>query len=170
MQPIKILFVCLGNICRSPIAHAILEHKIKSNGLIHFFEINSSGTSGFHTGSTPDKRSLAVLLKHGIQFKHYAQQLTPADISYYDYIIATDHLNYDEIINMASHSLPNKANSVFLLRSFDLNEKTNFDIPDPYYGLESDFEEVYQICERSINGFLNFLRMQTNQLHLGTQP
>lgn len=160
MQTIKILFICLGNICRSPIAHAIMQYKINQQGLSKLFEISSAGTSSFHTGDSPDIRSINVLLKHDIKFKHHAKLLTTHDIAYYDYIIAMDHLNYDEIVNLAHKSLPQKVKSIFLLRSFDLNEKSDFNIPDPYYGLDSDFEEVFEICERAINGFLRFLQTQ----------
>ena len=159
MQPLKILFVCLGNICRSPIAHGIMEAKIKSRGLSHFFKIDSAGTTGFHINSAPDWRSITTLQKHGIILKHQARQFNQNDISSYDYILTMDHLNYDEVINLAQHKRDD-IQRVFLLRSFDPLEKTEFDIPDPYYGLDSDFDEVYRICDRSINGFIKFLSAQ----------
>jgi protein-tyrosine phosphatase len=159
MEPIKVLFVCLGNICRSPIAHAIMQDKINKHNLTQLFKIDSAGISGFHIGNSSDNRSINVAKNHGVFLDHKSRKLTLEDISYYDYILAMDHLNYDAIINLAN-SINTKTKHVFLLRSFDLSEKSEFDIPDPYYGLENDFEEVYKICERSINGLLDYIKQE----------
>ncbi|MCE2706356.1 MAG: low molecular weight phosphotyrosine protein phosphatase [Proteobacteria bacterium] len=159
MQPIKVLFVCLGNICRSPIAHGIMQDKINKNNLTHLYEIDSAGTSGFHIGHEPDSRSINIAKSHGVLVNHKARQLTQHDITHYNYILAMDHLNYDAILNLSS-TIKTPTKHVFLLRSFDLSEKNEFDIPDPYYGLENDFEEVYKICERSINGLLNYIEQE----------
>ncbi|MFN8770119.1 MAG: low molecular weight protein-tyrosine-phosphatase [Neisseriaceae bacterium] len=155
MKTINVLFVCLGNICRSPIAQGIFENKIRNLNLTSSFEIDSAGTSAFHLNSDPDPRSTNVLNKHGITLKHKARQFIMEDFTRYNYILAMDHLNYEDIMNL-SNNKNHDSKRVFLLRSFD-NNKTDFNILDPYYGLDTDFEEVYQICNQSIDGFITFL-------------
>lgn len=158
---IKILFICFGNICRSPIAHAIMQANINHLGLANVFEIESKGTCSFHINEPPDSRSLKILHKHNIIFNHNAQQITTNDLYYYDYILAMDHLNYEHIISM-DNTNPKLREKVFLLRSFEPHNDNEFDMPDPYYCPEKEFEEVYNICVKSINGFINFLLKQNH--------
>lgn len=159
MQPIKVLFVCLGNICRSPIAEGIMNATIKNLNLSDHFEIDSAGTAAYHVDHAPDLRSINVMKNHGIIINHKARKLIKEDLTYYNYVLAMDHLNYEDIMNLSSDKTVD-SKRVFLLRTFDNTERTNFDIPDPYYGLDADFEEVFQICKRSIEGFISFLNNQ----------
>lgn len=160
MQSIKVLFVCLGNICRSTIAQGIFEAKVKNLNISRYFNVDSAGTSAFHVGNSPDWRSISTLKKHNIEVNHKARQITKLDIANSDYILTMDHLNYEDVINLAEDKKVTSQRTL-LLRSFDPTEKLNFDIPDPYYGLEYNFEEVFQICQRSVNGFIAFLNEQS---------
>ncbi len=91
------------------------------------------------------------------QTYHHAGQISPSDFKYYDYILVMDHLNYEEVINICPDKLCR--DKIFLLRSFDpsITSEREYNIPDPYYGQDADFYEVYHICERSIQGFMNYL-------------
>ena len=137
-------------------AQGILQFKLKN--IVLNIEVDSAGTSSYHVGSIPDLRTINTLKKHGIILHHLARKLVIDDIKHYNYILAMDHLNYEEIVNIAGDS---NTKHIFLLRSFDILERNQFDIPDPYYGLDKDFEEVFQICSRSIDGFIAFLHSQS---------
>lgn len=156
---LKILFVCLGNICRSPIAHGILQDYIIKNEYETKIMVDSAGTSAFHVGSHPDHRSQHVASQHNIVLNNKARQLVATDLLEYDYILVMDHLNYDDVL---SYTVEHRS-KVLMLRSFDPIANGVFDVPDPYYGTEADFEEVFAICKRSIDGFIEFLRLQ-NQI------
>ena len=91
---VKVLFVCLGNICRSPMAQAIFEYQIKEAKIEDNFKAQSAGTAGYHIGDPPDPRTLSTLKSHGILFEHQAHQVNATDIDTYDYLIAMDHQNF----------------------------------------------------------------------------
>jgi len=159
MSPkLKVLFVCLGNICRSPIAHAVMLNKVAQLGLTHLVEIDSKGTSKFHLGNPPDSRCLEVLRRHNIELNHTAKQISAADLEYYDYILVMDHLNHEDVVAFASNHIMTQ--KVMLLRSFEANNQTDFNVPDPYYSTVQEFEEVFEICSRAIDGFIEFLVAQ----------
>lgn len=158
---LKTLFVCLGNICRSPLAHGILQDYINTRGYADKILVNSSGTSAFHVGSHPDTRSINIAKKHNIVLNNKARQLSANDLDEYDYILVMDHLNYEDVLSFAKTK--EQRSKVLMLRSFDDEAHGVFDVPDPYYGVEADFEEVFAICKRSIHGFIEFLKAQ-NQL------
>jgi protein-tyrosine-phosphatase len=160
---LKVLFVCLGNICRSPIAHAIFLDKLNKLKLNHQVEVNSKGTANFHLGQPPDARCLKILKQHQIEFNHQASQICTSDLDYYDYILVMDHLNYEDVINLASNPTANQ--KVLLLRSFEVGNQTDFNVPDPYYSTEQQFDEVFHICLNSIDGFIQFL-FTKQQLYL----
>lgn len=155
MQKTKILFVCLGNICRSPLAEAIFKHKIKELGQEDLFEVDSCGTANYHLGQSPDSRTIRNALKNGVQLNHSVRQLCQKDLGYYDYIFAMDRSNYHNILR-----LPNAEQHVAkikLMREFD-PESTGGEVPDPYYGGESSFQEVFEILERSIDNLLQHMQ------------
>lgn len=158
---LKILFICLGNICRSPLAHGILLDYVNKHGYGSKILVNSAGTSAFHVGSHPDIRSINIAKKHNITLKHQARQLIANDLEEYDYILVMDHLNYEDVLSMVQTN--EQRTKILMLRSFDAYANGVFNVPDPYYGVESDFEEVFAICKRSIDGFIEFLKVQ-NQL------
>ena len=163
MAKIKILFVCTGNICRSPLAEAILRDYVICNNLIQNFEIDSCGTSDYHIGQLPDERAIAAAYKNRITLTHRARQLTESDLYYYDYILVMDHLNYDNVLARTKRQDIN--NKVFLLRSFDTTSTIDYNVPDPYYGTTTDFEEVLVICKNSIMGFITFLSTSINSFN-----
>ncbi|HCW09044.1 MAG TPA: protein tyrosine phosphatase, partial [Cytophagales bacterium] len=139
----KILFVCLGNICRSPLAEAIFNDKIAKCGLQDSFIADSCGTSNYNIGDWPDPRTIKSANKHQVPISHFARQLTRADLDNFDLILAMDSYNLGDILSMASMETKDK---VKLMRSYD--PEGEGDVPDPYHGRESDFENVFQILDR----------------------
>jgi len=153
MEKVKVLFVCLGNICRSPLAEAIIKNKIQKNGWGGLIEVDSCGTSDYHIGQGPDERTLVNALKNGISINHRGRQLSSDDLEYYDFIIAMDKSNHKNILKMETAS--QHVHKVKLMRSFDPEQGD--EVPDPYYGGESGFQEVFEILDRSTEAFLEFL-------------
>ena len=150
----KVLFVCLGNICRSPLAEAIFLHKIKEKGLGNDFEASSCGTSNYNIGDPPDPRTIRNASKKGIEIQHVCRQLSYSDLENFDLILPMDKSNYDHILNLKNASL--YADKISLMREFDPLGKG--DVPDPYSGSERDFQEVFEILDRSIDGLIEFLQ------------
>lgn len=146
----KVLFVCLGNICRSPLAEAIFHHKVKSKGLSDVYYAESCGTANYHIGDAPDHRTIRNALKNGVAINHVGRQLCTDDFEKFDEIFVMDRSNYNNALRIAGihHG------KVKLMRSFDPNGKDE-EVPDPYYGEEKDFQNVFEILERSIERYLN---------------
>jgi len=146
----KVLFVCLGNICRSPLAEAIFN--FKSQGLD--FVADSAGTGAYHIGSQPDHRSIKVAHENGIPIHHKARQFHSRDFAEFDYVIAMDRNNHHDM----SKQVKGKVNNLFLLRDFDPLAQGEKDVPDPYYGGYEEFENIYQIIDRSVDGLIQFIQ------------
>jgi protein-tyrosine phosphatase len=153
---VRICFVCLGNICRSPTAEAVMRHLVKQEGLAKQIEIDSAGTGDWHVGDPPDRRACAVGTARGIPLSGVAQQFTAADFARYDHVIAMDRSNRDDLLRMATS--PADRAKVRLLRSFDASAPPEADVPDPYYGGSRGFDEVFDICDRACRGLLAHLR------------
>jgi protein-tyrosine phosphatase len=149
---IKVLFVCLGNICRSPLAEAVFDQKIKEKGLSNQITSDSAGTAGYHIGQNPDHRSIAVANKHSIPINHKGRQYTLEDATEFDYILAMDDNNYRDIIHISA----DKPERLFKMRDFDVQSK-GADVPDPYYGGRDGFEHVYEMLDRSSDQLLNMI-------------
>ena len=151
----KVLFVCLGNICRSPLAEAIFKHKVESRNLQHLFDIDSCGTSNYHIGDIPDPRTFSIATKNGIKMDHIVRQFTVEDLECCDYILAMDKNNFKNILRLSSDDRYKE--KVFLMRQFDSLGKGE-EVPDPYWGNEREFQEVFDILDRSIEGFLEHVK------------
>lgn len=152
---IKVLFVCLGNICRSPLAEALFNHKIKQTHLAGKVSSDSCGTGDYHIGSQPDKRTIHVATLHQVPIKHACRQLTSQDLSDFDYVMAMDKSNCRNILFLANQ--PTHHDKVFLMRAFDKLDNHE-EVPDPYHGGAKEFQEVYDILNRSLDGFIVFLK------------
>ncbi len=137
--------VCLGNICRSPMAEGILRHKTQSR--TPAFEIDSAGTSRFHTGEAPDKRAIEKMRKYGIDISGLrARQFVKEDFERFDLILAMDENNYADILQLARH--PEDAQKVKLILDYAFPEQ-RMSVPDPYYGGDSGFENVYSLLDKA---------------------
>jgi protein-tyrosine phosphatase len=160
---VKVLFVCLGNICRSPLAAGVFNQKVKQLELTGELFSDSCGTSDFHIGELADDRTIQCAKNHFIQLKHRARQLQRQDFQQFDYILVMDNNNHQAVLEMMKKLKINHKN-IFLLRSFQ-NISNDLEVPDPYYGNERDFEDVYEILTESIEGLITFLLNKKHQQH-----
>jgi protein-tyrosine phosphatase len=147
-----ILFVCLGNICRSPTAEGVFRHLAARAGLE--VVIDSAGTAAYHAGELPDPRSRRAAEARGIVLDHRARQVVVADFARFDWVLAMDRTNRDDLLARAARDQRSK---VRLFRSFDPAAGEEAEVPDPYYGGPRGFEEVLDQCERASAGLLRFL-------------
>jgi protein-tyrosine phosphatase len=150
---INVLFVCLGNICRSPLAEGVFMHKVYARNLGHTFKADSAGTASYHIGSPADKRSIAVARDYGISLTHKARAFDVSDFYAFDYIVAMDKQNLSNINRIKPADAKAR---VVLMRDYD-HELKGGEVPDPYYGERKDFEEVYHILNRSCDVLLDEL-------------
>ena len=142
-MPIKILMVCLGNICRSPLAEGILASKLPKEKFI----VDSAGTGSWHIDRQPDDRSIAIAKKNNLDIsKQKGRQFTKSDFDTFDYIYVMDNFNYLDVTQLANNQA--QKNKVQLILN-ELFPDENVDVPDPYYGATNGFEVVYQILEES---------------------
>ncbi|MBE0391422.1 low molecular weight protein-tyrosine-phosphatase [Flavobacterium sp. PL002] len=140
---VKILMVCLGNICRSPLAEGILAAKLPENN----FSVDSAGTGSWHIGSSPDKRSIATAKAHHLDIsKQKGRQFNKTDFDVFDYIYVMDKSNYDNVIALANNTEQKQKVQIILNELFP---GENVDVPDPYYGLENGFENVYSMLDEA---------------------
>ncbi len=149
---INVLFVCLGNICRSPLAEALFKEKISDRGLKDSFCVDSAGTSDYHIGELPDERTIASAKSHGLNISHRGRQVNRTDFRNFDYILAMDESNQSNLIQL-KNGLGYSEKEIGLIRSFE-PDPDSLSVPDPYYGGPEGFENVYQILDRSLDGFL----------------
>ncbi|XP_015227213.1 PREDICTED: low molecular weight phosphotyrosine protein phosphatase isoform X2 [Cyprinodon variegatus] len=147
----SVLFVCLGNICRSPIAEAVFRKMATDTGVVDQWVIDSGATSDWNTGSLPDTRGLACLRKYGIETSHKARQVTKDDFMSFEYILCMDESNLSDLKRKAN-SVKNCRAKIELLGSYD--PQNQLIIKDPYYGSDEDFEKVYEQCLRCCKAFL----------------
>ena len=153
----SVLFVCLGNICRSPLAEGIFTHLVEQRGLSDRFHIDSCGTGGWHVGKGPDPRSVLVASKNGLDISHLrARQFdASSDPHEYDWLIVMDRSNHADLIDLGSPE-----HKVRLMRSYDLSLDGDHDVPDPYYGGDDGFDKVYEMLTRACEGMLDSITAQ----------
>lgn len=158
---ISVLFVCLGNICRSPLAEGLFSMHVNEAGLCDSFYIDSAGTAAYHLGELADKRTREMAIqKDNLSLTHKARQFSAKDFATFDYIVAMDKVNYQNILKLKPL---NGQAKVVLMRSFDTDKVIEEIIPDPYYGTEKDFEEVHAMLKRCTENFLKFVISETTQ-------
>lgn len=142
-MPVNILMVCLGNICRSPLAEGLLASKLPKDT----FFVDSAGTGHWHVGKKPDDRSIAVARKNGLDISYQrAKQFTTADFDRYDYIYVMDHTNYNDVMSMAQNDTQKSKVKMILNELFP---DENVDVPDPYYGSQFGFDSVYEMLDET---------------------
>lgn len=140
---VKILMICLGNICRSPLAEGILASKLPKDR----FVVDSAGTGHWHTGEQPDKRSIETAYKNGLDItRQKARQFKASDFDVFDYIYVMDNSNYADVIRMAPDD---QARSKVKLILDELFPGDNVDVPDPYYGLQNGFDQVFEMLDEA---------------------
>ncbi|HNQ57849.1 MAG TPA: low molecular weight protein-tyrosine-phosphatase [Candidatus Desulfobacillus denitrificans] len=156
---IRVLFVCLGNICRSPTAEGVLKKMIKDKEIESFIKVNSAGTHGYHVGEPPDPRTCEAALRRGIDLSGLrARKVLPADFEKFDLLLAMDRSNLDQL---KRGSRPEHHRKLGLFMSYATRFATE-EVPDPYYGGEGGFELVLDMAEDAANGLIEHL--QVNQL------
>jgi len=156
-QPrIAVSFVCMGNICRSPTAEAVMRHLVRQVGLESAIEIDSAGTGAWHVGESRDERSHSVGLRRGMPLSGEARQFRPSDFARFDYVLALDRENFADLVRLAPDA--ESRAKVHLLREFDPDSPPDADVPDPYYGNVDGFERVFDICEAACRGLLDHVR------------
>ena len=149
------LFVCLGNICRSPAAEGIFNHLVRENQLQEHFGAESAGIGHWHVGDLPDRRMRAHGAQHGYLFDSRARQFSPDDFNHYDLIIAMDQQNANDIRSMATS--PHDLRKVRLMAEYLRHHPMHRHIPDPYYGSDQQFELVIELLEDACQGLLESL-------------
>jgi protein-tyrosine phosphatase len=157
---VRLLFVCMGNICRSPTAEAVMRDLVRREGLDGTVEIDSAGTGAWHVGNPPDRRSTAAARRRGIVMQGAARQVAAADFDTHDLLLAADAQNVAELRAVAADA--EAAAKVRLLREFDPEAVASgdLDVPDPYYGGPGGFEHVLDLVDRACRGLLDTLRAE----------
>ncbi len=152
-RPIRVCFVCLGNICRSPTAEAVFLHLLAERGLEDRFEVDSAGTGGWHVGERAHPDTRAAAASRGIEIRSRARQFVAKDFDAFDYVVAMDGSNHRDLLRLARTD-EDRA-KVHLFRDFDPAGAPGQGVPDPYY--EGGFDAVYDICEAAAEGLLAHL-------------
>jgi protein-tyrosine phosphatase len=151
----RVLMVCMGNICRSPLAHAVLQHLIDDAKLGHLITVDSAGTHGYHVGSSPDPRSQFVAKQHGYSCAgQQARQLVPTDATDFDLIVVMDKRNRRDALAILGDEANDK---VHLLMDFSTAPYPETEVPDPYYGGDDGFTHVLRLLEAGCIGLMTSL-------------
>jgi protein-tyrosine phosphatase len=150
----RLLFVCLGNIIRSPLAEQLFSDLARRAGVADNYTVDSAGTGDWHSGESPDSRMVETAKEHGLILGGAARQVRPNDLGRFDLILAMDESNRADLLELAQ--TPAQRPKIRMLREFD-PQRDELDVPDPWYGGRGDFEQTYQIIERSVRGLLEAL-------------
>ncbi len=152
---VRVLFVCTGNICRSPTAHAVFRERVRAAGLADRIDVDSAGTHGYHVGQAPDRRAREAAARRGYELGNLrARQLDPSDLLTFDYVLAMDGLNLATLEDLA---FPNGRAEIARLLDY-VAEAIGQDVPDPYYGARNGFEEVLDLVESGADRLLEHVR------------
>ncbi|MFC6672792.1 low molecular weight protein-tyrosine-phosphatase [Marinobacterium aestuariivivens] len=152
----SILLVCLGNICRSPTAHGVLEHRLREAGLEVF--VDSAGTGAWHVGNPPDRRATAAALRRGIRLEHLrARQVELEDFRRFDLVLAMDRDNLDNLMRICP---PEYRSRVRLFLEFAGDRVSMLEVPDPYFGGDDGFEQVLDLIEAASEGLIEQLQRE----------
>ena len=155
MKKTRVLFVCLGNICRSPLAEAIFSKMINDRGLDESFEVDSCGTANYHVGEEPDRRTIQVAQKNNVPMQHLGRQLIKEDLHFFDLIIAMDHQNMENIRKLGGENIGARLE---MMRSFEKKGSgTPAGVPDPWYGNDRDFDQCFELLEICCSNLLDEL-------------
>ena len=151
MSMIRVLYVCLGNICRSPLAEATFNQLVEQKGFSHAFHSDSAGTAGYHVGKLADPRTIKVAARHGIQLDHVVRKISAEDLDAFDHIAVMDEQNFEDIHTMYYDikGVPPSADKLFLIRDFDPEVRGVQNVHDPYFDGDEVFEEVFDVLKRS---------------------
>ena len=152
----EISFVCLGNICRSPLAQGVFQDLVNREKLDQKIFISSAGTGNWHIGNLPDERMRQTAQTKGIKLDSRAQQFQSKDFNRFNLVLAMDHSNLVRLSEIAPSTLPK--NKLMLFRSFDPESNEDQDVPDPYYGGVKGFEEVYSMVKRTCPPLLDYIK------------
>jgi protein-tyrosine phosphatase len=155
-MPVRVCFVCLGNICRSPTADGVMVRMVEDAGLEDHIIVDSAGTGAYHVGEGADRRSAAVARQRGYNLTSRARQFVPADWKRFDYVLAMDRSNLRNLQKLPGAS--SFSGTLQLFRDFDPESPENSDTPDPYYGGPDGFDRVLDLCERGCEGLLQHIR------------
>jgi protein-tyrosine phosphatase len=155
---VRLLFVCLGNICRSPTAEGAMRALVSQAGLTAEIELDSAGTGSWHVGSSPDARASATAIARGITLEGSARQVSSEDFQRFDLLLAMDRANLRELQGLAGGERARA--KIRLLREFDpaSAQTGDLDVPDPYYGADGGFEEVLDLVQAACEGLLAEIR------------
>ena len=156
MATARVLFVCMGNICRSPTAEGVMRGLVEEAGLDARIELDSAGTGGWHAGAPPDARAVAAAASRGIRLTGRARQVRPSDYERFDLLVALDEANARDLRRLAPDA--EAAAKVRLLRSFGPEDDGGLDVPDPYYGEDDGFGHVLDLVDAACRGLLEELR------------
>lgn len=151
---ISVLFVCLGNICRSPTAEAVFARDVRAAGLEPMFEIDSAGTGGWHAGELAHPPTRALASSRGVEITHRARQIRATDLATFDIVLVMDASNHAHVLALATSDAERA--KVQLLRAFEAEADANAEVPDPYHS--GEYARVFEICERACRGLLAHLR------------
>ena len=152
----KILFVCLGNICRSPAAEAVFRQKLKDKGLEQLFEVDSAGTGGWHVGNLADQRMRETALLRGIELTSRSRKIEESDLYKFDHILVMDNDNLAAVKSLIKDHNDPVNSKIKLILNYSKKSKL-LEVPDPYYGGQSGFEKVLDLLDDSIDGLIDNL-------------